>query len=66
MVAGGGWGGVIGDRDEYTYCGAVNIDTDRTYFFLGKINDLEVDASDVGNSYLHEFIKYNIYTVTVP
>ena len=38
----------------------VNIDTARTYFLLGHINDLDVDAADVGNPYLRGFNKENI------
>ena len=48
---------MTGYREEYFYCVVVNIYTVRTYFFLGKINDLEVDAADIGNSYIHEFTK---------
>ena len=43
-----------------------NIDTAGTYLFIGHINDLDVDAAYVGNTYLHVFTKGDIYTVTVP
>ena len=47
-------------------CGVVSIDTVRTYFFLGQINDLEVAAADFDNACLHGFTKENIYKVTRP
>ena len=52
--------------DEDVYCGVIKINTNRKYFFLGQINDLEVVVVDVGNSWLHGFTKKNIYTVTKP
>ena len=41
----------------------VNINTVRADLFLGRLNDLEVAAADVGNAYIHEFNKEKIYTV---
>ena len=42
---------------KYYYCGMFNIDTVKTYFFLGHLNNLEVSDADVGNAYLHIFTK---------
>ena len=52
LVAGGN---MTGRRYKAPYFSVVNIDTFRTDFFLGQLNDLDVAAADVGNSYLHLF-----------
>ena len=57
---------MTGYRYKDFYCGVLNIDTLRPYFFLGNLNDLEVAATDVGNSYIHGFTKENIYIVEIP
>ena len=41
----------------------VKIDTVRTAFSLGQINDLEINAAYFGNAYLRGFTKEKIYTV---
>ena len=40
------------------------IDIFRAYLFLGRINGLKVSYVDVGHGYIHNFAKYNIYTVS--
>ena len=57
---------ITGSSDEDVYCGVIKINTFRKAFFLGQINDLKVDDVDVGNAWLHEFTKKNIYTVAKP
>ena len=47
---------VVGDnmkgyRDNYYYCGVVNIDNVRTFFFFSHINNIDLYASDIGNAY---------------
>ena len=46
--------------DEDTYYGMVIIDTTRTYLFLGNLKNLELDAADIGNSYIYGFTMDNI------
>ena len=57
---------MTGSSHEDVYCGVIKINTFRTAFFLGQINDLEVAVVDVGNAWLHELTKKNIYTVAKP
>ena len=57
---------MTGSSDEDVYCGVIKINNLRKAFFLGQINDLKVDDVDVGNAWLHEFTKKNIYTVAKP
>ena len=44
----------------------IKIDTFRKAFFLGQLNNLELDSAVVGNAYLHIFNNKNIYMVAVP
>ena len=53
-------GGITRSRDEDTYYGVVNIDTDRTYLLIGQLKSLELDSTDVGNNYLQRFAKENL------
>ena len=57
---------MIGSSDADVYCEVIKINTFRKAFFLGQINDLEVVVVGVGNAWLHEFTKKNIYTVAKP
>ena len=46
---------MTGSSDEDIYCGVIKINTFRKAFFLGQINDLEMDVMDVGDAWLHGF-----------
>ena len=59
----GAEGNSKGVRYEYAYCWVVKIDNYKSYFLLGKLNDIEVHATDVGNDFLYRFTKENIYIV---
>ena len=56
-------GGITGASDEYAYCGVINANMYMIYFFLGNLNNLDVDVADVGNDYLCDFTKDTIFTV---
>ena len=55
----------VGSYEE-AYLGVININNIRVDFFTGNINNLEADATNLGNAYLHGFIKENIYTMAGP
>ena len=59
-------GGITGSIEEYDYCGLTNIDNIRTDLIFENINNIEVVAKNVGNSFIRGFFKDNIYTITVP
>ena len=63
FVAGGG---ITGSIEEYDYCGLTNIDNIRTDLIFENINNIEVVAKNVGNSFIRGFFKDNLYTITVP
>ena len=54
---------MTGSNYKESCCRAVSVDTVRTDFFIVLIYYFEVNATDVGKSYLHVLSKENIYTV---
>ena len=55
---------MIGYRDVYDYCGFVNSGTVGTDFFILHLNELDMSAANVNNSYLDGFTKWKIYTMS--
>ena len=54
------------DPTEISYAGVVSLDTVRTAFFLGELNDLDIMAADIGNAYLHAYTNEKLYTIAGP
>ena len=63
LVAGGNW---TDPGKEDIYSGVVGIESVRTGFLLGELNNLTCCAGDVGNAFLYGKTKEKVYLVAGP
>ena len=63
LVAGGNW--TVNEKEDI-YSGVVRMDTVRIGFFLGELYGLSCCACDIGNAFLYEKTKEQVYITAVP
>jgi hypothetical protein len=59
-------GHMTAPRKDSIYSSVVTLRFLRLCMFLGELNDLDVDAADVGNAYLMVYTKKKLYIIADP